>query len=393
MMKSNARKKHFWILGLLMAIALTLMTGCVTESAGNGNDDYTSTPQETPAAAADIGNTAPDAENVTVPPPFEEDFVVARVNGIDVYVSDVSFLVMQAEMALMWEYFEMFDDFNIDREREFRDGLTFDEVLRQEMVEIAAFTKIFEDMARQLGITLSNDDIEMIDDHVDMLVEQHGRDELENLLRTDGFRDLQHLVDYFNSQMILENLVQAIMDDPAEFARFEQHLPEEEEMPEEELLGAKHILANFDNFDDPNEAYIFASELLTRVNAGEDFATLMAEYGQDPGMVMSPDGYTFVSGVMVPEFEEATRDLAIGETSGLVRSQFGYHIILRTEPNENDVMRPQWMPQPRTLEDRMIEAIIMGLREMVEEADIEILPAMDDVYLGSDSWMSNDDEE
>ena len=43
----------------------------------------------------------------------------------------------------------------------------------------------------------------------------------------------------------------------------------------------------------------------------------------------NPDGYLFTYGKMVPEFEEASFALKVGETSGIVETDYGYHIITR----------------------------------------------------------------
>ncbi|MDR2183836.1 MAG: peptidylprolyl isomerase [Clostridiales bacterium] len=370
MMKSNTAKKKLWFSGILVALILTLMMGCGSPAA-DADDDANGRGAEAAGAAND------DA----VGPTFEGDFAVARVNRMYVNASDIGFLEMQAQNMLMWEYFEMFGEFEIDRQREFRDGVVFERVLREEMVRQAAFTKIYQEYARQLGITLTDEDYEMIEAHIDNFREQFGEQELEVMLYADGIRGTTHLWEIYRSQIIFENLLMAIVDDPAEFARFEAYMPEEEELPEEELLGAKHILASFDNFDSEEEAEDFANDILARALAGEDFAMLMAEYGQDPGMMANPQGYTFVSGVMVSEFEQATMELEIGEISGLVRSDFGFHIIMRIEPDEDNVMRPPGAPAPRTLQDRMFEAIFLGLQTMADEAEIEFLPALEDVVL------------
>ncbi len=70
-----------------------------------------------------------------------------------------------------------------------------------------------------------------------------------------------------------------------------------------------------------------AEEVLTKAKAGADFDTLVKEYGEDPGMEQSPDGYTFTKGTMVAEFESASYALAVGEVSDLVESSYGWHII------------------------------------------------------------------
>ena len=71
-------------------------------------------------------------------------------------------------------------------------------------------------------------------------------------------------------------------------------------------------------------------------NLAADFDALMHEHSEDSGLVTNPDGYTFVSGEMVTEFEEGTRALEIGQISGIIESPYGYHIILRQEPDLDD---------------------------------------------------------
>ena len=54
-------------------------------------------------------------------------------------------------------------------------------------------------------------------------------------------------------------------------------------------------------------------EFLAKVKAGEDFDKLAKKFNEDPGMETSPEGYVFTTGEMVPEFEEASLNLAVGE--------------------------------------------------------------------------------
>lgn len=64
-----------------------------------------------------------------------------------------------------------------------------------------------------------------------------------------------------------------------------------------------------------------------------DFDALLAQYGTDPGMTSNPNGYLFTDGDMVTEFENAVKALKIGSCSSVpVKSQFGYHVILRLDP-------------------------------------------------------------
>jgi peptidyl-prolyl cis-trans isomerase D len=75
-----------------------------------------------------------------------------------------------------------------------------------------------------------------------------------------------------------------------------------------------------------------AQDVLNQVKAGGDFAALAKKYSDDPGskdkggdLGMQP------ASMFVPVFSQAAMALNPGQTSGLVRSDFGYHIIQTIE--------------------------------------------------------------
>ncbi|KAF0244124.1 MAG: parvulin-like peptidyl-prolyl [Planctomycetota bacterium] len=71
--------------------------------------------------------------------------------------------------------------------------------------------------------------------------------------------------------------------------------------------------------------------LIKRLNDGEDFAKLAGENSDCPSKAKGGDLGTFGPNAMVPEFEKATRALAVGKVSGVVETSFGYHLIKRTK--------------------------------------------------------------
>jgi len=295
----------------------------------------------------------------------EPDFVVATVNGFNIYRSDVAIEIFQAEQMLMHGYRDI-------GARDLADAI------REEAVNLAAFSIVAIEYARSVGIILTGAEILMVYEHVNDLVLFHGAADFETLVREDGFHDIAHVRRFFESQLLVENMIWELLDDPARFAPFEGYMALE---PEYEVLAAKHILAHFQQFDTEEEAYEYARLKHTKAISGDyDFWALVEEFGQDPGMAVNPNGYTFIPGVMAHEFEQGTRELAMGEISDVIRTGHGYHIILRVEPDMDNIMFPQWY-NPPSLQDRMAHAIFVGLDAMVGDAEIVLLPALVNVQL------------
>lgn len=78
-----------------------------------------------------------------------------------------------------------------------------------------------------------------------------------------------------------------------------------------------------------------AQEVLEKLDAGEDFSTLLSQYDTDPGMETEPFaslGYLvgpYPSKVdYLPEFKEAALTLTeVGQYSGIVETESGFHIL------------------------------------------------------------------
>jgi len=71
--------------------------------------------------------------------------------------------------------------------------------------------------------------------------------------------------------------------------------------------------------------------VLERLTKGENFSAIAKDVSLCPSKKRGGDLGTFGRGQMVKEFENAAFVLEKGQISGIVKTQFGYHIIKRLE--------------------------------------------------------------
>jgi len=112
---------------------------------------------------------------------------------------------------------------------------------------------------------------------------------------------------------------------PADLERYYNGNITQYQTPEE--IRASHILLNTEGQDEAT-VRAQAEDLLAQLEAGADFATLATTHSEDPGTADNGgDLDYFGRGRMVPEFETAAFALDVGQTSGIVQTQYGFHIV------------------------------------------------------------------
>jgi peptidyl-prolyl cis-trans isomerase D len=109
-----------------------------------------------------------------------------------------------------------------------------------------------------------------------------------------------------------------------------------------EQVHARHILLKVPPDTAPElkeQVRKKAEDILKKVRAGEDFATLAQTYSEDSSAAQGGDLGTFPRGKMVPAFEAAAFALPPGATSEIVETPFGFHII-KVESKEEARTQP-----------------------------------------------------
>lgn len=87
------------------------------------------------------------------------------------------------------------------------------------------------------------------------------------------------------------------------------------------MLKARHILVRHE---------YEAKDLQKKLQEGKSFEELAKDFSLCPSGGRGGDLGEFPKGRMVPAFEKALLQLKAGEISGIVKTQFGFHLIQRS---------------------------------------------------------------
>jgi peptidyl-prolyl cis-trans isomerase SurA len=74
-------------------------------------------------------------------------------------------------------------------------------------------------------------------------------------------------------------------------------------------------------------AYKRAEGVLQKLRSGENFETLAEQNSEDPNFTAGGLLGTFKSGEFLSEIEESIQNMTAGQTSGIVKSRLGFHIV------------------------------------------------------------------
>ena len=253
------------------------------------------------------------------------DSAVIKVGGRefdeDTYLAAVAYADMSLSSQAGTSYAEALDeDF---------DGKKGIDILREQAEDLLKQMEASRKVAKDSGIKLSDEDKERLEDQ--------KKADAENM----GGRKV--FVEDLDAQGLNENFYDYMMESSLLYSKFSQSfdISAEDVIAFAEQGGyvrVKHVLIQAtEGSADFAAKQTLANEVAAKAKAGEDFDSLIATYGEDPGMesykhgyIIDQNGYT-VDGQspMMQEFTSASIALAVGGVSAPVQTSHGFHIIKR----------------------------------------------------------------
>ncbi len=291
--------------------------GVNTDDQGSSDTENTGTDYSNPSL--NIGGVEVDTENLTV----------ITLNGIEIPFDEFRYVYCSLNnyYGFSPEYFDanpgLFEQF-MDVVEEYTVSNYWGEIL-----------------AKEYGIELNDDDKKEIADAL-----QAEKDAFES---EEAYQ--QALVESGITEDLLTRVItQSIFNDKVYEELYGENgrlVGTDEELKqgmEQDYCLAHHLLISFDHYADDEDykdaseeelkaaALALANDCLAKIQSGEaDLYQMAQDLGDDPGMLGNEEGYFFTYGEMVEPFEEKSFELGIGETSGLVETSYGWHIITKLD--------------------------------------------------------------
>ena len=202
--------------------------------------------------------------------------------------------------------------------------------MKNEVLESLINRELLFQESKKKGVQVKS---EAVSDQLKNIQQRYpNKDEFKKLLNDMGLTesDLQAQIEHGMAiqKLIDEEVADKIKISDEETKSYYDANPQLFQQPEQ--VKASHILIKVDaNATDAQkaEARKKIKEVQQKVQKGEDFATLAKTYSEGPSGPRGGDLGYFRRGQMVKPFEAVAFSLKLNETSDIVETRFGYHLI------------------------------------------------------------------
>lgn len=338
--------KGFAALLLCAALAFSLMTGCANTAVQDASpsplaSDAIGAPSASPSAAADTLNR--DGAYAA----FSPDETVLTVDGTDIKWSEAFYLI-----NYYVNYVESTTGSAVQWSEEIADGQTTADFVKAGAVDWEVYAAAVTAGAKELGVTLTDEDISAIDTAVEEQIEEAGGAEAFEASLAENYCTMELFKALSKAQRLADKCFAAAYGETGEKLTDAEVA---ENIEGDGYMMAKHILLSTLTTDDEgNSVSVSAAEKTAAYNKIRDikdkldacspeeldakFDELMKLYSEDTGgLQYFPQGFLFQSGDIDETFEAEVGKLNEGEYSDVTETAYGYQIFYRVPLNYDTV--------------------------------------------------------
>lgn len=270
------------------------------------------------------------------------DAIVASLNGNGASADLVAYWIGY-DVSYLDSYMQYYSGSSINWDDTLSDGMSVADYVKASVLSSVKQHLVLENLASKYGVTLTAEQEAAMAESNQSYIDQYGSEEaFEAEIAKLGMRRetydrvarsnylYQNLYELYNTE---GSALYASDEDLAVYAAEQGYIT-----ADHILLATKNMTTGEALTDEQKaEKKALAEEIKQKLDACEGdideltalFQELADQYSEDPGRETYPTGYTFTTGSMVQEFEDAAYALSEGEVSEVVESSFGYHILLR----------------------------------------------------------------
>jgi foldase protein PrsA len=246
---------------------------------------------------------------------------IAVVGGTEITKAQLDELVAQAKTGYQ------------ARGQEFpKAGTPEYQTLQTQYVAYLVELEEFRQAADELGVTVADKDVDAAEE--ELIKSRFGgkRADYEKALKQQGFTSEQYRASALEVSVLSKKIFDEVTKDAkvTEEEILQYYTANASQYGTPESRDVRHILIAEKDKDgnvDFAASKAKADEIYNELKNGADFATLAKENSADPGSKDSGGKLTISRGQTVPEFDKVSFELAKGELSKPVKTQYGYHVI------------------------------------------------------------------
>ena len=270
------------------------------------------------------------------------DAIVASVDGNGASADLVAYWIGY-DVSYLDSYMQYYTGSSLDWDYTLSDGTNITDYIKSNVYSSVKQHLVLENLANKYGVTLTEGQESAMADSDQTYIDQYGSEEAfeEEIAKLGMRRETYDRV--ARSNYLYQNLYQLYNTEGSALYASDEDLAVY--AADQNYITADHILLSTKDLttgealtdEQKAEKKALAEEIKQKLDACEGdideltalFQELADQYSEDPGRETYPTGYTFTTGSMVQEFEDAAYALSEGEVSEVVESSFGYHILLR----------------------------------------------------------------